>query len=353
MSSNTQVRFKSPVRDDLLFNHLHGAEEIGKPFLYELTFFSTNEALVPSELLGKPVSIEMDLPESSLLPTGGHRYFHGYVARLARQGRHRSFHVYTASVRPWLWLLSRAKDCRIFQNKTVPEIIKEVFRKHGLTDFEERLVEPHARREYVVQYHETDLDFVTRLMVQAGMYYFFRHEATKHVLVLADSFSSYKKVPGYQQVLFDTRQNEGVDLIERIDDWHAQQEIRSGSVVLEAFDFEKPKADLLSKRTDPNDHEKADLEVYEYPGKYIDQADGEVLAKLRLEEINALHDVRTGGGSVRGLAAGSIFSLVPPWQYPGFKSAATTVASMTEGSHESMLPPDEFREYLWSSATAL
>lgn len=346
LPSNTQARFKSPAREDLLFYHLHGAEEIGKPFLYDVTFFSTDGALSPPDLLGKPISIELDLPSSSLLPNGGQRYFHGYVARLARQGRHRNFHVYTASVRPWLWLLSRAKDCRIFQNKTAPEIIKEVFRKHGLTDFEEHLVEPYARHEFVVQYHETDLDFVSRLMAQEGMFYFFRHEAIKHVLVLADSFSAYKKVPGYEQVLFDTRQNEGFDLVERLDDWHAQQEIRSGSVVLEDFNFEKPKADLLSKRTDPNDHDKADLEVYEYPGKYVDQADGEALAKLRLEEINALQDVRTGGGSVRGLAAGSIFNLVPPWQYPEFKSAVTAVAAMTGASVELTLPPDDFREYL-------
>lgn len=349
-TSNTQIRFKTPKGDDLILYHLHGAEEIGKPFLYELTFFSKEESRAPSEMLGKPVSIELDLPEKSLLPKAGHRYFHGIVTRLTRQGRHRSYHVYTASVRPRLWLLGRAKDCRIFQNKSVPEILKEVFQKHKLVDIEESLLESYDKREYVVQYHETDLNFASRLMAEAGIFYFFRHEATKHVLVLADSISSYKTVPGYEQVLFDTRQNEGFDLVERISSWHAQQEIRSDSVALEDFNFEMPRVEMFAKRTVPSQHQLDSLEVYEYPGKYTNQADGEALAEICLEEINALQDVRTGSGSVRGLAAGTIFNLVPRWEYPGIGSAAALIGSTAGAPSEDTLPVNDFREYVVVSA---
>ena len=147
--TNTHVRFSKPVGDELLFQHMHGSEELGKPFLYELTFFSKNSNLSPKDLLGQTLTIELDLPQSLMLPSGGHRYFNGYVARMALFGRHRSYYTYTATVRPWLWLLSKTQDCRIFQCKSVPEIIKDVFRKHGLTDFEEALTESYAPREYV------------------------------------------------------------------------------------------------------------------------------------------------------------------------------------------------------------
>ncbi len=137
--SNTEVRFKIPDDNRLLFHHMHGSEELGKPFLYEITFFSEDGGLTPQDLLGQTVTVELDLPSNPVSPNNGHRYFNGYVTRMARLGRHRKYHTYTAAVRPWIWLLSRARDCRIFQDKTVPEIIKAVFQKHGLTDFEESL----------------------------------------------------------------------------------------------------------------------------------------------------------------------------------------------------------------------
>ena len=88
---------------------------------------------------------------------------------------------------PWLWFLTRTSDCRIFQEKTVPDIIKEIFRDHGFTDFEERLSGSYRTWVYCVQYRETDFNFVSRLMEQEGIYYYFKHENGKHTLVLADS----------------------------------------------------------------------------------------------------------------------------------------------------------------------
>ena len=196
-ASNAQIRLKLPNRADVLLHHLHGVEEIGKPFRYELTILSPDGALSKTDFLGQPMSVELDLPEIPGLRKAGHRYFHGFVTRFARQGRHRSHYVYGASLRPWIWLLSRARNCRIFQNKSVLEIVKEVFEKHGLKEIEERFIEKYPKREYIVQYRESDLDFVTRLMSEAGIFYFHRHEASRHVLVRADSTNSHHKVPGY------------------------------------------------------------------------------------------------------------------------------------------------------------
>src|ERR1035437_10236050 len=130
--SNAQVRFTISANKKLLFHHMHGSEELGKPFLYEITFFSEDGNLKPEDLLGQTVTVELDLPDNPMSPNDGHRYFNGYVTRMIRLGRHRKYHTYSAVVRPWIWLLSRARDCRIFQDKTVPEIIKSMFQKHGL-----------------------------------------------------------------------------------------------------------------------------------------------------------------------------------------------------------------------------
>jgi type VI secretion system secreted protein VgrG len=327
----------------VFLHHFHGVEEIGKPFQYELTILSPDGSLAKADFLGQPMSVELDLPEIPGLRKAGHRHFHGYVTRFARQGRHRSNYVYGASLRPWIWLLSRAKNCRIFQNKSVLEIVKDVFDKHGLKEIEERFIEKYPKREYVVQYRESDLDFVTRLMSEAGIFYFHRHEAGRHVLVLADSTNSHHEVPGYEKVLFDPRRHGELDLVERIGDWHAQQEIRSGAVVLDDYDFKHPRGELGASRRAPNEHANAHFEVYEYPGHHAEQNEGEELARLRLEEINALHDIRTGSGSVRGLSAGCSFTLVPPAQYPGLNDVGSLTAQAGNGD---ILPFDDFREYV-------
>ena len=346
-TADAQVRLKIPNRSDLFFHHLRGDEEIGKPFRYELTILSPDGALSKADFLGQPMAVELDLPEIPGLRKAGHRYFHGYVSRFARQGRNRSYYVYSAILRPWIWLLSRAKNCRIFQNKSVLEIVKEVFEKHGLKEIEERLIEKYPMREYVVQYRETDLDFVTRLMSGAGIFYFHRHEAGRHVLILADSTNSHQKVPGCDKVLFDQRQHDKSDLVERIDTWHAEQAIRAGAVVLESYDFKHPKGELAASRTAPNEHANADFEVYDYAGRHVEQSEGEALAQLRLEEINALHDVRTGSGNVRGLSAGCAFKLVSPAQY----SSRHDTSSLADTSGDDLLPPDDFREYVAVSTT--
>jgi type VI secretion system secreted protein VgrG len=306
---DAQVRFISPLGDQLLFHHMEGEEELGRPFRYDLSLRSEDGDLVLSDLLGQVVTVELDLPETAPTPTDGIRYFNGYVTRFSRQGVHRNYHVYSATIRPWLWLLSQPSNCRIFQNKTVPEIIKEVFRAHGLTDFQESLTGDYSPREFVVQYRETDFNFVSRLMEGHGIYYFFTHQADKHTLVLADSYGAHNKVTGYEEVPYFRPGSMQQSLPDHIDDWEDVQQIQPGTVALNDFNFETPKTNLLVTRSAPNSHEKADFERYDYPGEYPKRSDGEVLARLRLEELNAQYEQAQGSGNARGLVTGSLFNL--------------------------------------------
>jgi type VI secretion system secreted protein VgrG len=356
-ADNVHVRFVKPAEGDkiacgekLLFRHMHGSEEMGKPFIYEIAFLSSKSKLDPAALLGKTVGVELDLPDSAVQPIGGHRYFHGYVTHLARQGRHGKYYAYSASVRPWIWLLGRARNCRIFQNKSIPDIIKEVFGGYTISDVKDSLASSYAPQDYVVQYRETDLDFVTRLMAQEGIYYFFVHEQGRHVLVLADSVGAHAEVKGYEKVPFYSASESGSSIVEHIDSWHAEQEIRSGTVVLKDFNFMTPKQNLLAKRSVPNQHDNAAFRIYDYPGKYLNLSQGETYARLRLEEVNTSQDQRVGGGNVRGIAAGCLFNLIPQWQYPGFLSVQGALNSVTDTGDGDRLADDEFREYLVTAA---
>jgi type VI secretion system secreted protein VgrG len=304
ISVGVQVRFLSPLGDQLLFHHMEGEEELGRPFVYELSLLSERGDLVLSDLLGQVVTVALDFPDMA-----GVRYFNGYVTRFSRQGVHRNYHVYSATIRPWLWLLSQPSNCRIFQNKTVPEIIKDVFRGHGMTDFQESLTGDYSPREFVVQYRETDFNFVSRLMEGHGIYYFFTHQIDKHTLVLADSEGAHNKVPGYEEVPYFRPGSMQQSLPDHIDGWEDAQQIQPGKVFLNDFNFETPKANLLVTRSAPNSHQKADFERYDYPGDYSKSHDGELLARLRLEELKVQYEQARGSGNARGLATGSLFEL--------------------------------------------
>jgi type VI secretion system secreted protein VgrG len=309
ISIDAHARFVSPLGDQLLFRRMEGEEELGRPFKYDLLLLSESGDLVLSDLLGQVVTVELDLLDATLTPNDGVRFFNGYVTRFSRQGLHRSYHVYSATVRPWLWLLSQPSNCRIFQNKTIPDIIKEVFRGHGLTDFQESLTGDYSPRDYVVQYRETDFNFVSRLMEGHGIYYFFTHQSDKHTLVLADSCGAHQKVNGYEEVPYIHPGSLQQSLPDHIDDWESGQQIEPGTVVLNDFNFETPKANLLIRHSAPNSHEKADFERYDYPGEYPRSSEGEALARLRFEELNVQYEQARGTGNAKGLTTGSLFEL--------------------------------------------
>jgi len=312
-SADAHVRFKSPLGDELRFQHMQGEEELGQPFKYDVTLLSENSHLALDDLLGETVTVELDLPDSTPTENDKTRYFHGYVTRLSRQGVHGRDHVYFATIRPWLWLLSRSSNCRIFPLKdaadaSVAEIIKSVFRAHGMTDFEDH-IKGKYQREFVVQYRETDLNFVSRLMEEYGIYYFFRHEAGKHTLVLTDSSIPHKTVKGYEEVPYYPSSGTHVVLDDHIDDWGAARQIQPGTVFLKDFDFEDPNGDLLVSRSAPNAHKMAKSERYEYPGGFLNRGVGEELARIRHEELDVRYEQFKASGNARGLTTGCLFRL--------------------------------------------
>lgn len=298
------MEIKTPLgKDDLLFQNMSGKEELGRLFDYQIEALSLKNDIDPAKLLGKNVTVKLELPD------GGHRHFDGYVTRFGAVGAHGRHTRYQIEARPWLWLLTLTSDCRIFQDKTVPEIVKEIFDKYPNAVFENRLTSSYRKWEYCVQYRETDFNFVSRLMEQEGIYYFFTHADNKHTLVLADSGSAHEPFPGYEQIPFIAQDQSTRLEQECINAWRFSRRIEPGKVVLDDFDFKKPSTDLQVRTKIDRDNAEANHEQFDYPGEYVTTGEGEHYARVRLEELQAGRELAEGTANTRGLAVGRLFKL--------------------------------------------
>ena len=278
------VRVDSPLGAEVLqLQRMEGREELGRPFAYELELISENPDLPLDGLLGKPASLALELHD------GSRRHFHGIVAACSQGSGNGQFASYQVTLRPWLWLLTRTSDCRIFQNQKVPDIIKQVFRDLGFSDFEDALSRSYREWEYCVQYRETSFDFVSRLMEQEGIYYWFRHERNRHILVLSDAYGAHQSPPNYASVPYYPPTLEQRER-DHFYDWHMAREVQSGSLSLNDYDFQRPGARLEVRSNIARSHAAADYPLYDYPGEYVQSQDGEQYARTRIEALQARYE---------------------------------------------------------------
>src|SRR5882757_7765403 len=289
--------------DQLLIKDATVREELGRLSMMDLDLLSPDENLALDDLLGRGFSLEL------VLDGDKSRFFHGIVAECSQTGRLGRYARYSARVVPWLWLLTRTSDCRIFQQKSVPDIIKAVFREHGTSDFKDSLSGSYSPRDYCVQYMETDFDFVSRLMEEEGIYYFFKHEQDKDTLVLCDSAGAHHATPGCEKVAYYPPSDNVVREEDIINHWLLSHSMQSGKLTHTDFDFIKPRTSLLAQAATAGTYPKSDAEVFAYPGGYLVVGDGTNYAKRRLEALQQQHERVVGSGNVRALAVGGLFTL--------------------------------------------
>ena len=302
--SNRQANFKSSLDPDaLMLNSMFAREQVSGLFEFQLTVVSEDENIDLYQILGEHARVALELPG------GDYRYFSGHIVEFSFASFRDNLAEYRIVLRPWLWLLTRATNHRIFQNTSVPDIIKQVCQDHGFTDLDNRLSGNYQDRVFCVQYRETDFDFLSRLMEEEGIYYFFQHEEAKHTMVLADGssahepFGKYETVPWYPPDAHDHRERE------HLDDWSMARSVRSGKFTQRDFDFTKPGANLevVSRIVKP--HAQAEFEQYRYPGGYTEVQQGETIARNRLEAEQADHELLSGRGNARGMIPGFLFTL--------------------------------------------
>lgn len=298
----------TPLGEDVLvLARMTATEQLSTLFEFEVELFSERTDIELAELLGKNMTVRVHLPEAR---GAGLRYFNGYVTRFQYLGmRGMRYGVYRATLSPWLWFLTRTSDCRIFQNKNVPTILEDLFREHGFTDFRNKLSGSYRTWDYCVQYRETDYHFVSRLMQQEGIYYYFIHENAKHILVLADGRGSHSAFPHYEEVPYYPPDLMAYRERDHIYQWTMEKQVQPGAYALNDYDHIEPRKPLRATTAAPKSHVLADYEIYDYPGEYSQYNDGENYSKIRLQELHAQHEILRGEGIARGLVSGHLFSL--------------------------------------------
>ena len=302
------IRFLNPLgAEELRFHSLLLTERMGDVSEGRLVALSRDRNVPVDALLGQKVSVEIETQ------FWGKRFHNAYVTRCEVGARHESDTMYHLELRPWLWFLSRTADCRVFQNQSIVEILQTVFADCPVSVVANRLTQVYPARPYVVQYRESDLNFVLRLMEREGIYCFFEHTEDNHTLVLADGPSAHPKLAGgYATIPYSDGANAlgmSVDK-ESLSIWRSGKRIQSGKYVLNDFDFKRPSADIRAFAEQVKGHPHAAYELYDYPGEYRDQfAIGDSYVRVRLDEWACQHERMFAAGPVRGCTPGGVFSL--------------------------------------------
>jgi type VI secretion system secreted protein VgrG len=302
MADGRNITVSTALGDKLLFAQMEGFDEISRCFRYETGLISKDIDIKAEDILGTPVTITVRTDSAK-------RFFHGIVAEFAFHDYREDYAHYRVVLRPWLWFLQNRSDNRIFQKKSVVEIVEEVFKPHAHVKVEKRLKASYPPRDYCVQYRESDLDFVQRLMEHEGIFYHFDHADGEHTLVLSDANASVKDAEGFETIRFRNEAGNVIGQDDVITDLLPRAAVRSGAYVHTDYDFKKPATDLMTKSEAPKSHEAAKGELYHYPGDYIEVGAGEPLAAIRLEEAQAPHVRVDAAGNVRGLWSGVSFKL--------------------------------------------
>jgi type VI secretion system secreted protein VgrG len=293
-----RIAISTPLgKDVLLLRGFSGSEAISQLFHFDLDLLSENDSIKFQDVVGKSVTLRI------YDAAGAERHWNGFVSRFSQGGQDRRLTAYRAQMVPWLWFLTRTADCRIFQNQKAPDIIQKIFKDLGFADFKLRLYGDFVTRDYCVQYRETDFNFVSRLMEEEGICYYFEHSDGKHTLILANDASAHDPCPNQKTARYDFRGG-SVVYEDVVTEWQYQEEFRPGKWAQTDYNFETPSSSLAVTASGKNPYE-----IYEYPGEYRVRPAGESLAKIRLQEQTTPAVVFPGASGCRYFSPGYQFTL--------------------------------------------
>ncbi|MCE6959794.1 type VI secretion system tip protein VgrG [Cereibacter sphaeroides] len=302
MTDGREISVSIPAAaEPVHFSALDGEDAIGRPFRYSLLIASRSLDLKAGDILGTGVAVTV-AGESP-------RHFHGLATGFALDEIRDDHAHYRLTVEPVLALLGLRRDNRIFQGRSVLEIVEEVFRPLPGLKWEKRLQASYPPRDYCVQYGESDLDFIQRLLEHEGIGYFFEHDEDAHRLVLFDANAALKPAPGAETLPYEPDSRISFREGDFITGWLPRTVIREGCFTQSDYDFLKPSSDLMARSESAMDHAESRSESYRYPGDYTELARGDRLAAIRLEELQAAHVRIEGKGTARPLWPGRTFRL--------------------------------------------
>ena len=300
-----RITVQLPV-EGLLFWKLTGREAMSESFALTLTVLGTDARIDRSKLLGQAVTVT--IPTQNLLTS---RYVNGKITRVAVSAVELTgtrYAVYQLTVEPDLWPMKRDRNLRIFQGQTVPQIVKTLLGEHQV-NVEDKLTGSYRVWDYCVQYQESSLDFISRLMELEGIAYHFSHEADKHTLVLTDAATQHQPFSGYEVIPYHQTPSGGSTDEEGISQWALEDSVTPGIYSLDDYDFRKPNAWLFQAQQNPASPTPGSIDVYDWPGRFVDKGHGEFYARIRQERWQVEHQQIQATATAAGIAPGHTFTL--------------------------------------------
>ncbi len=277
-----------------------GKESISNPFEFKVILATKNDLLTAAQFMGK----------SGLLTFVAHEHnelLHGDIARFRQHGQQGDFLLYQVTLVPHFWFLKHRHNHRIFQEQSVPQIIKTIFHEAGISPdhFELRLSREYSPQEYCVQYAESEFDFISRLMEEHGLHYHFEHHLDKHIMVIADHNGAFPSIQNEQPIQYHPLDSLNADK-DVIKQFHKNFQVYHGSVHFRDYSFKKPMDRL-------DDHQSAEfdtaLEDYQFPGDYhsktaVLKSSGGQKTQLKLQQHQALREESELQSNCQRLRAG-------------------------------------------------
>lgn len=345
---NRLIAIETPLgKDALLLTGFHGTEGLSTPFSFELDLLSENHSIPFKDIIGKSVAV------SVVLANGKKRYFHGLISRFSQgrgggeAGGDPRFSHYTATMVPWLWLLTKTADSRIFQNLSVPDIVEKIFQEKGFLDFKNKLQGSYDTWDYCVQYRETDFNFICRLLEEEGIYYFFEHENNKHTLILSDTPEEHKPCPKQETARYQISAGGWLEE-DTISSLEIMQEITPGKYTLKDFNFETPNTDLKIEAPSQKALGPGEKEIYDYPGGYGKRNRGDKLANIRMQEEEAGITTITGSGECRAFTSGYKFDLKDYYR-KDMNNKAYVLTSLGHSARQGYATEDAISEFSYAN----
>ena len=297
---------------------LTGHEHLGQMYEYIVELAQVDEeSLNPmsapekpelAKLIGTPATVSM-----RLVGEDDKRYFFGYVTRAKRGERRGRYTTYEVTLRPGIWFMTQSKDSKVFQEKSVQDVISEILKEYDI-DAQWNLKSTYEKLDYCLQYNETDFDFVHRLLEEFGIYYFFEHEDKAHKMVFVDSIASHEPYPADNAIAWRIAMSPDPTITA----WYMQEEVRTAELAVTEYDFLAP----TTKNEGTGKAKKAPkmlgkMDWFEHPARVVQNSikpDTQPVtnpikerATVRMEELQSAYASATGTTNVRDLGTGMSF----------------------------------------------
>ena len=304
------VAVHTPLGKDIfLVAGFEGSEALSDLYEFNVDLISETHDIPFERIIGEKAAL------SVMLQDGSERYFHGIVSEFSQgrgggetSGSDVLYSFYRMKMVPWAWLLTHTTDSRIFQEMTAPDIIEQIFTEKGFTDYSNRLTEAYELRTYCVQYRETDYNFISRLMEEDGIHFFFEHEENKHVLVMADKGTEHAPCPRQEDAKY---QISGGGWLEKdvITRFEIKKRIQPSKYSLMDYNFEIPATNLEVGAPAKQVLGHGEREIYDHPGGYGKRNQGDKIAEKRMEMLEAQITTALGSGYCRAFTTGHRFKI--------------------------------------------